>query len=132
MNASCYRGAPGTGATGRTDAMMARSSPATSGCRAASASRLPISTSAGTTPGHSVRGAEEPAAPADQPRGVERVARDQELHALAGAQVGADHDALGGCRRRAAETPRADRPGNSDRAGRCGCGAAAPARPASP
>ena len=40
-------------------------------------------------------GAQEPAAPANQPRGVECAAGDQQLHALSAAQVRPDHDMLG-------------------------------------
>src|SRR5208283_5762351 len=43
-----------TEVSGRTDAAIARSSAATAGYLPASSSRLPISTSAGMTPGHSV------------------------------------------------------------------------------
>src|SRR5215216_6055830 len=41
-------------------------------------------------------GAQEPAAMPDQPCSVERVAGDQQLHALAAAQVRSDDDPLGG------------------------------------
>jgi hypothetical protein len=49
-----YRGLTPLGPTCCTDAAIARRSAATAGYFPASSSRLPISTSAGTTPGHSV------------------------------------------------------------------------------
>jgi hypothetical protein len=71
------------------EAAIARRSAATAGYLPASSSRLPSSTSAGTTPGHSVL-----ATPADQTRGVEGVAGDEELDALSGAQIRPDHHPL--------------------------------------
>ena len=66
------------------------------GYLAASASRSPISTSAGTTPGHSVLAPRNQSLTPDQPRGVEGVAGDQHLHALAVAQIRSDDDTRGG------------------------------------
>ena len=74
---------------------MARNSPATPGYFPASASTSPISTSAGTTPGHSCC-AQKPMALPEQPRGMERIAGDQLLHVLALAQIRSDDDPLGG------------------------------------
>ena len=72
----------------------ARRSFATSGYFAASASTSPISTSTFSTPGHSVPRTEEPAPLSDNACSVERIPRDQKLHALAGAEIRTDYGAL--------------------------------------
>ena len=68
-------------------------SAAADGYFAASASRSPISTSsAGTTPGHSVLPPRNQASLAEKPRGVEGVAGDVKLHPLPAPDIGTDDD----------------------------------------
>src|SRR6478752_10710602 len=61
---------------------MARMSGATVGYDCASSSRLPISTSAGTTPGHSVLAPRNQQPLPTRRAGMERIARNKKLHPL--------------------------------------------------
>src|SRR5262249_732942 len=100
---------------------MARKSAAMDGNFAASSWTLPVSNVGGYHPRPLGARAKEPAAPPRQPRGMKRVAGDEELQVFPAAQVRADDDALG----------RADRRDSSGRADRCGCGGAGRVRLAS-
>src|SRR5215831_18144177 len=73
---------------------MARKSAAMDGNFAASSWTLPVSNVGGYHPRPLGARAKEPAAPPHQPRGMKRVAGDEELQLFPAAQVRAD-DALG-------------------------------------